>query len=80
MQDEVHRFTINYHRQIRSKGLIESELDKIKGLGPTRKEKLIKHFKSVKKIKEATKEELSTIIPASLADELITYFKGESNG
>jgi excinuclease ABC subunit C len=70
IQDEVHRYTINYHRQIRSKGAIASVLDEINGIGPSRKKNLIKKFGSIKKIKEATIDELSTIIPIQIAEKL----------
>ena len=59
---EVHRFTINYHRQIRSKGSIQSILDNIPGIGGKRRKELIKTFGSVKKIKEASTEELNKIL------------------
>ena len=67
IQDEVHRYTINYHRDIRSKGSISSVLDNIPGIGETRKKELIKKFGSVKKMKEASTEELSKIIPENIA-------------
>ena len=73
MQDEVHRFTINYHRQIRSKGSISSVLDNIDGIGEKRKKELIKKFGSVAKMKEAPTEELEKIIPKSIADNLKEY-------
>ncbi len=70
MQDEVHRFTISYHRSIRSKGSISSILDNIDGIGAVRKKELIKKYGSVIKMKEATIEELSKIIPAKSAETL----------
>lgn len=73
MQDEVHRFTINYHRQIRSKGSISSVLDNIDGIGEKRKKELIKKFGSVAKMKEAPTEELEKIIPKNIADNLKEY-------
>lgn len=73
MQDEVHRFTINYHRQIRSKGSISSVLDNIDGIGEKRKKELIKKFGSVAKMKEAPTEELGKIIPKNIADNLKEY-------
>lgn len=73
MQDEVHRFTINYHRQIRSKGSISSVLDNIDGIGEKRKKELIKKFGSVAKMKEAPTEELEKIIPKNIADCLKEY-------
>ena len=73
MQDEVHRFTINYHRQIRSKGSISSILDNIDGIGDKRKKDLIKKFGSVAKMKEAPLEELGKIIPKNIASNLKEY-------
>ena len=73
MQDEVHRFTINYHRTLRSKGSISSVLDDIEGIGPARKKQLIKKFGSVTKMKDATIIELEEILPTKVAEELKEY-------
>lgn len=73
MQDEVHRFTISYHRQIRSKGAISSVLDNIEGIGAKRKKELIKTFGSVNKIRNASIEELSEILPENVAINLKEY-------
>ena len=70
MQDEVHNFTINYHRQIRSKGSLSSILDNIEGIGEIRKNKLLKKYKTINKMKEANKEELSKILPDNIAENL----------
>ena len=67
MQDEVHNFTINYHRQIRSKGLYASILDNVEGIGSKRKEALLKKYKTVNKLKEASVDEISTIVPREVA-------------
>lgn len=75
MQDEVHRYTINYHRQIRSKGSISSILDNIPGIGSKRSKDLIKRFGSVKRMKEASLEELCEIIPEDTAKLLINYLE-----
>ncbi len=75
MQDEVHRYTINYHRQIRSKGAISSVLDDIDGIGPKRKNELIKKFGSVKKMEQASLEELQTILPPDVAQSLKSYLQ-----
>ena len=75
MQDEVHRYTISYHRTIRSKGAIGSILDNIEGIGSKRKKALIKEFGSVTKIKNASVEELSRIIPEATAIRLQEYLK-----
>lgn len=71
IQNEVHRFAITFHREKRSKSQIKSELDEIKGIGPTTKSKLLKHFKSVKRIKGATEEELTELIGASKAKLIV---------
>ncbi len=75
IQDEVHRYTINYHRTIRSKGSISSLLDNIEGIGAKRRKELIKKFGSVKKISEATIEELSSIVPLNVAEKLKNYLE-----
>jgi excinuclease ABC subunit C len=79
MQDEVHRYTINYHREIRSKGAISSVLDDIDGIGKERKHKLIKKYGNLKKINEASVEELSEIIPQTVAEELKKYLTAKFN-
>ncbi len=73
IQDEVHRFTITYHKTLRDKGSIGSILDNIDGIGSVRKKELIKRFGSIKKMKEASIEELSGIIPETVAIELKKY-------
>lgn len=73
IDEEVHRFVINYHRGIRSKGSISSILDNINGLGEVRKKKLIKKYGSVTKIKEASIYELSEIVPLKVAEDLHKY-------
>ena len=73
MQDEVHRFTINYHRTIRSKGSISSILDNVSGIGPKRKKELIKKYGSLKNIAKLSKKELSLIIPEKTAEILLEY-------
>jgi len=73
MQNEVHRYTINYHKQIRSKGSIASVLDNIPGIGLKRKKELIKAFGSVKKMYEATLEELEKYLPKEIAINLAKY-------
>ena len=71
MQDEVHNFTINYHKQIRSKGAYASVLDTVAGIGENRKKELLKKYKSLSNIKNQTKEELQTILPEKVAEELL---------
>lgn len=70
MQDEVHRYAISFHRQVRSKSLFSSILDEVEGIGEVRKKKLLNHFKSVKKMKEASLEELEAVIPKNTAAKL----------
>ena len=68
IQDEVHRFAITFHRQLRSKGLIQSELDKIPGIGQKRRTLLLSHFKSIKAIKEAKLADITALgIPENVA-------------
>lgn len=74
MQDEVHRFTIQYHKDIRSKGALESILDNIAGIGDKRKKQLLKKFGSLDKIKQASTDDLSTILPLKVAEEIKNYF------
>ena len=69
IQDEVHRFAITFHRQLRSKNSFSSQLDGIEGLGPKRKQLLMKHYKSLAKIKEATVDEIVTVgVPRAVAE------------
>ena len=70
MQDEVHNFTINYHKQIRSKGSISSILDNIEGIGEKRKRELLKKYHNLTLMKEASIEELSKIVPENVASNL----------
>lgn len=81
MQEEVHRFAINYHSTLRSKNLFESELSKIEGLGKKRIQNLLKYFGSVQKIKEAKKEELLKVesITEKVANNILKFY-GENNG
>ena len=75
IQDEVHRFAITFHRDKRSKRQTASVLDNIKGVGPKAKEALLAHFKSVKRIKEASMEEIAAIIGKSKAEKLVEALK-----
>lgn len=70
MQDEVHRFAITFHRDKRSKRQTASELDSVKGIGPATKAALLKHFKSVKRIKEATEEEICALLGPTKGQKL----------
>ena len=73
IQDEVHRFTINYHKTLRSKGSISSILDSVEGIGNVRKKELIKKYGNINNIKNASVEELSKIVPESIAKELKNF-------
>lgn len=75
IQDEVHRFAISYHKNKRSKAQIKSQLDDIQGVGPIIKQKLLRHFGSVTKIKSATIEELAQIVGTSRASTIYEYFQ-----
>lgn len=74
IQDEVHRYAITFHRDKRSKHALHSELEDIKGIGPKAKEALLSKFKSVKKIKEASQEQLSEVLGPHKAEILAKYF------
>ena len=80
IQDEVHRYAITFHRDKRSKHALHSVLDDIKGIGPKAKEALLSKFKSVKKIKEASLEQLAEVLGPHKAEILAKYFaeKGEN--
>ena len=75
IQDEVHRYAITFHRDKRSKHALHSELDDIKGIGPKAKEALLAKFKSVKKMKEASLEELAEVLGRHKAEILNAYFR-----
>ena len=75
IQDEVHRFAINYHRNIKSKGMLSSILDFVPGIGEKRKKELLKKFGSLKKLKEATVEELQETLNKDVAENLYKYLR-----
>ena len=79
IQDEVHNFTIRYHRDIRSKGALASILDDVKGIGEKRKKELLKKYSNINKMKEATVDDLSKILPYDIAYNLHELLKGEFN-
>lgn len=76
VQDEAHRFAIEYHRSLRSKAQVKSVLDDIPGVGPTRRKALMRHFKSITEIKEASVEELLTLpeLNRRAAEDIYTFF------
>lgn len=79
IQDEAHRFAIEYHRSLRSKSQVHSVLDEIPGIGPERRKALMRHFKSIEEIRTATKEQLTELpeIPANIAEQMIAFFAGK---
>ena len=79
IQDEAHRFAIEYHRSLRSKTQVKSVLDDIPGVGPARRKALMKAFKSIDEVKNATAEELAEKagLPQNTAEEIYTFFRKE---
>ena len=77
MQDEVHRYTISYHKQIRSKGALSSILDNIPGIGEVRKKKILKKYKTISAIKDASISELEEILPHDVAKNFYDYIQKE---
>lgn len=75
IQEEVHRYAITYHRNIKAKGALSSILDVVPGIGEVRKKELLRKFGSLKKMKEASVEELSTVVGQDVAEKLFTYLK-----
>lgn len=76
IQDEAHRFAIEYHRSLRSKSQVKSVLDEIPGVGPARRKALMRHFKSIEDVKNATVEELCRVleIPVNVAEQIAGFF------
>ncbi|HUG31569.1 MAG TPA: excinuclease ABC subunit UvrC [Acidimicrobiia bacterium] len=70
VRDEAHRFAITYHRQLRSKSMVDSILDEVEGVGPKRKKDLLRHFGSLKKLRSASREELTEVVPEQVAADL----------
>ncbi len=79
IQDEVHRYAITFHRDKRSKHALHSELDDIRGIGPKTKEALLHHFRTVKRISEASDDELEAVVGSSKAAILKAHFKEKEN-
>ena len=77
IQDEAHRFAIEYHRSLRSKAQVKSQLDDIPGVGPARRKALMRYFKSLEEIKAAQVEELMKApeIPRNVAEEIYQFFR-----
>jgi len=82
VQDEVHRFSIEYHKKLRSKAQVQSILDEIPGIGKERKKHLLTHFKSVENLKNASLEEIEACegIPQNVASNIYEYFHGKHRG
>lgn len=80
IQEETHRFAVTYHRQLRSKRLRYSELDRIPGIGPKRKQDLLKHFKSLTAISQATLQELERLLPKDAAASVYHHFRRKEDG
>ena len=78
MQDEVHRYAISFHKNVRSKSLFQSILDNVEGIGPKRKKLLLKEFGSVKQLKEATLEQLEKVLPKEVALNLFKILKNDT--
>jgi excinuclease ABC subunit C len=76
VRDEAHRFAITYHRKLRSRRMVDSILDSVPGVGPTRKRQLLRRFGSLKRLRSATFEEIAEVVPAAIADELIAVLQG----
>ena len=70
VRDEAHRFAVTYHRQLRSKTMVDSILDEVPGIGPKRKKDLLRRFGSLKKIREAPSDDLAQVVPRNVADDL----------
>lgn len=81
IQDEAHRFAIEYHRSLRSKAQVKSRLDEIPGVGPARRKALMRHFKSLEEIRAATVEELIQVpeIPQQVAEEICRFFADQNH-
>ena len=75
LQDEVHNYTISYHKNIRSKGALSSVLDNVPGIGEVRKRELLKKFPSVTKMKEASVSDLEVVLPSDIAKNLYEFLK-----
>ena len=75
MQDEVHNFTISYHKQLRSKGSLESILDNVEGIGTRRKKELLKKYKTITKLQSLSIDELKEILPETVANNLYNFLK-----
>jgi excinuclease ABC subunit C len=80
VRDEAHRFAVTYHRQLRSKRMVDSVLDSIPGVGPKRKRDLLRRFGSLKRLRAATFEEIAEVVPEGVANELVVALTGPAGG
>ena len=82
IQDEAHRFAIEYHRSLRSKAQVKSVLDEIPGVGPARRKALMRHFGSIREVKEASVEQLCQVpeIPEHIGKQIYEFFRAEAEG
>ena len=78
LRDEAHRFGITFHRKKRDQGTLKTELEAVAGIGKTSADKLLRQFKSVKKIKEATEDELLSVLNKTQVKTLIEYFNQQT--
>ena len=77
IRDEAHRFAVEYHRKLRSKGMMDSLLDEAPGIGPVRKRALLRKFGSLRRLRAAEVDELAEVVPAAVADDLYLLLRGE---
>ena len=79
IQDEAHRFAIEYHRSLRSKAQVKSVLDEIPGVGPARRKALMRHFGSINEVKEATVEQRCEVqeIPEHIGRQIYEFFRAD---
>ena len=77
IRDEAHRFAVEYHRKLRSKGMVDSLLDEAPGIGPVRKRALLRKFGSLRRLREADVNELAEVVPTAVADDLYLLLHGE---
>jgi len=82
IRDEAHRFAIEYHRTLRSKGSISSGIEQIPGIGAKRRTALLRHFGSLQRLKEASMEDIATVegMTRSLAESVYTHLRQEAGG
>ena len=77
IRDEAHRFAVEYHRKLRSKGMVDSLLDEAPGIGPVRKRALLRKFGSLRRLREADVNELAEVVPTAVADDLYLLLHGK---